>query len=370
MYKDLINEIQQLLLKIDVPELCANLLSKNAIKKVNVIKNVIYLDIYLKFPLKQKEKDILINKIDSALLSFKDKYKIEIRILWDIFPCVVQNNIKKLPNVKNIIAIASTKGGVGKSTFSVNFALSLKQIGAKVGILDADLYSPSIPLMLGVNEFLNNNDQSFKPIFAYDMPTMSIGYLINQKDPVALRGPMLNKVFLQLMNQTQWPNLDFLVVDLPPGTGDIQLTLSKAIPLTGVILITTPAMVTKQSVSKSIELFSKLNVNVLGIVENMSCFRCQNCNEIIDISKYIKSKDKQNKLLKHHTLSEINIDFLGKIHYDLELLSLQNEQIPIVESHPEREISKIYGDIAAKIGKKLSKFEKNLSISTKTAILI
>ncbi|MCJ8146386.1 Mrp/NBP35 family ATP-binding protein [Acinetobacter sp. A3.8] len=194
-------------------------------------------------------------------------------------PAPTQSDVKAHPHIQHVIVVASGKGGVGKSTTTVNLALALQQLGLKVGVLDADIYGPSIPTMLG-NEGqtpLIENEQ-FVPLNAYGMPVLSIGHLTGDgRTPVAWRGPKATGALMQLFNQTQWPNLDVLLIDMPPGTGDIQLTLAQRIPVSGAVIVTTPQHVALMDAQKGIELFNKVNIKVLGVVENMSTHICSNC---------------------------------------------------------------------------------------------
>lgn len=189
-----------------------------------------------------------------------------------------QGSLKPLPQVKNIIAVASGKGGVGKSTTSANLALALQHTGARVGILDADIYGPNQPHMLGAQaEPERHEDGKLKPVIAHGLQTMSIGYLIDPETPMVWRGPMVSTALKQLLNDTVWDNLDYLVIDLPPGTGDIQLTLAQKIPVSGAVIVTTPQDIALLDARKAIEMFRKVKVPVLGIVENMSLHRCRAC---------------------------------------------------------------------------------------------
>ena len=191
----------------------------------------------------------------------------------------VQRNLKPLPEVRNVIAVASGKGGVGKSTTAVNLALALAAEGATVGILDADIYGPSIPLMLGVaGESPTSDDgQSMNPLSAHGLQVMSIGFLIDSDQPMAWRGPMVTQALNQMLQQTRWKDLDYLVVDMPPGTGDIQLTLSQQVPVSGAVIVTTPQNIALLDARKGLQMFRKVNVPVLGVVENMSTHICSSC---------------------------------------------------------------------------------------------
>lgn len=190
----------------------------------------------------------------------------------------MQNSLKPIDNIKNIIAVASGKGGVGKSTTSVNLALALAAEGATVGILDADIYGPSIPTMLGLSGYPESQDnKTMMPKVSYGIQTISIGYLIEPDQPMIWRGPMVTNALQQLLNDTNWSNVDYLIVDLPPGTGDIQLTLSQQIPVSGAVIVTTPQDIALIDAQRGLGMFEKVNVPVLGVVENMSMHICSEC---------------------------------------------------------------------------------------------
>ena len=206
--------------------------------------------------------------------------EVEVELSWRIEAGKAQQNLPNMQSIKNIIAVASGKGGVGKSTTAVNLALALAAEGARVGLLDADIYGPSQPLMLGVPEGerpAQRGSQMLEPIEAHGLQTMSIGYLLTENTPVVWRGPMVSGALQQLLNQTAWDNLDYLVIDLPPGTGDIQLTLAQKVPVSGAVIVTTPQDIALLDAKKGIEMFRKVDVPVLGIVENMAVHICTNC---------------------------------------------------------------------------------------------
>ena len=195
-----------------------------------------------------------------------------------------QENRAPIPGVKNLVAVASGKGGVGKTTVAVNLAIALKNLGASVGLLDADVYGPNVPVMLGTNEQPRAIDQqTIIPVEAYGIKMISMGLLNPGDKPLIWRGPMLHSVIQQFLRSVQWGELDYLVVDLPPGTGDVQLTLIQSVAVTGTVVVTTPSIVSLADVRKAIEMFRQVNVEILGVVENMSYFNCPHCNGRIDV---------------------------------------------------------------------------------------
>ncbi len=252
---------------------------------------------------------------------------------------------RKLP-VKNpiigtkfTIAISSAKGGVGKSTFATNLALALKKVGFKVGLLDADIYGPSIPKMLGINEKPKSDGQKLDPINKYDIQCMSIGFLTDQQTPMIWRGPMVTSAIRTFTQKVNWKNLDFIIVDMPPGTGDTQLTFSQEIKMDGVIIISTPQEVALTDVKRGIKMFDKLGVKILGLINNMSYFKGD------DGKKYKLFGEASVE----DTSKEFNKIFLGEIPIVPEVGKCGDEGKPIVEASPENEISKIYLMLANKI---------------------
>lgn len=259
----------------------------------------------------------------------------------------VQSGLTPLTNVKNIIAIASGKGGVGKSTLTVNLALALRQQGARVGILDADIYGPSIPLMLGIGEKkpASEDGQSMQPLLAYDLQVMSIGFLIAANAPAIWRGPMVSKALQQMLHQTCWQMLDYLLIDLPPGTGDIQLTLAQKIPLAGVIIITTPQDLALLDARKALRMFQKVNVAPLGIVENMSHYICPQCGHV----EAIFGEQGGATMAE-----EFSMPLLGKLSLDQRIREHVDAGKPSVIAAPNSEIAQAYNLIASEMVKRLS----------------
>ena len=293
----------------------------------------------------------------------------EINLYKDILK-LLKNNIAQIPGVlsvnialtsdkekqkpkkkfkidaKNIIAIASGKGGVGKSTFSVNLSVALKSIGMKVGLLDADIYGPSVPRMIGISKKPEMNEyKKLIPVENYGVKCMSIGFILNDEAPTIWRGPMVMKALEQMFNGVEWGSLDYLIIDLPPGTGDAQLTLAQSSKLSGSIVISTPQEVALTDARKGINMFKKVDVDILGIVENMSYFICDNCNQ----KHFIFSKDGAMKEAEKY-----NIQFLGRIPIDKKLREQSDEGIPSCIEDPNDQISEIFMSIAKKINQSLN----------------
>ena len=246
---------------------------------------------------------------------------------------------KPIIGTKFTIAISSAKGGVGKSTFATNLAIALKHIGCKVGLLDADIYGPSIPKMFGINEKPKSDGQKLDPIIKYDIQCMSIGFLTDQQTPMIWRGPMVTSAIRTFTQKVNWKDLDFIIVDMPPGTGDTQLTFSQEIKMDGAIIVSTPQEVALLDVKRGIKMFDKLGVKILGLVDNMSYF--------------IGDDNKKYKIFGEggvrKTSEEFNKEFLGEIPINSEIGKTSDNGKPIVEEDPNNEISKIYIDLANKI---------------------
>ena len=244
-----------------------------------------------------------------------------------------------IKGTKFTIAVSSAKGGVGKSTFATNLALALKKIGCKVGILDADIYGPSVPKMLGIDEKPKSDGQKLEPIIKYELQCMSIGFLTDQQTPMIWRGPMVTSAIKTFTQKVSWKDLDFIIVDMPPGTGDTQLTFSQEIKIDGAIIVSTPQEVALLDVVRGIKMFDKLGVKILGLVDNMSFF--------------IGDDGKKYKIFGEggvkKTAEDFKKEFLGEIPINSEIGKLADQGKPIVEANPEHEISKIYLDFANKV---------------------
>ncbi|MDR5770798.1 MULTISPECIES: iron-sulfur cluster carrier protein ApbC [unclassified Caballeronia] len=253
----------------------------------------------------------------------------------------VQRGVKLLPNVKNIIAVASGKGGVGKSTTAANLALALAAEGANVGMLDADIYGPSLPMMLGISGRPESPDnQSMNPLIGHGIQANSIGFLIEQDNPMVWRGPMVTSALEQLLRQTNWKDLDYLVVDMPPGTGDIQLTLSQKVPVTGAVIVTTPQDIALLDAKKGLKMFEKVGIPILGIVENMSTHICSNCGH----EEHIFGAGGGERMAK-----EYGVEILGQLPLDIAIRERTDAGQPTVVSQPESRIAETYRAIARRV---------------------
>lgn len=290
----------------------------------------------------------------SEYLSEQLNESVTVTIEWKIANHTGHTSIQCLKQVKNIIAIASGKGGVGKSTVAVNLACALQKEGGRVGLLDADIYGPNQPQMLGQRETHLDKPQknAIPPVEAFGLQTMSIGYLVDSQQPTIWRGPMVSGALQQLLNQTQWDNLDYLIIDLPPGTGDIQLTLAQKIPVSGSIIVTTPQQVALADARKGLAMFNKVRVPVLGLVENMSYFICDHCEH----RHHLFDQDGGRALAKQH-----NIDLLGQVPLQPALVTSTEQGRPLVYDQPESPVAKEFSQIACHLAANLSQQAINYS---------
>lgn len=265
----------------------------------------------------------------------------------------VQQGVPALENVKNIIAVASGKGGVGKSTTSVNLALALAAEGARVGVLDADIYGPSQPRMLGTTQRPESEDgKTMEPIESFGIQTMSIGFLIDEEEPMIWRGPMVTQALQQMLSETNWKELDYLVIDLPPGTGDIQLTLSQKVPVSGSVIVTTPQDISLLDARKALKMFEKVKVPVLGVVENMSTHICSNCGH----EEHIFGTGGGSSMAEQY-----DVNFLGSLPLNIRIREDADGGQPSVVTDPDGDIAMAYRRIARRVAAQLAKQGKDYS---------
>lgn len=324
--------------------------SLKAISELQFKKGVLNLTISLPYPCKSLWPNIEQN-IKHALSQIDEIQAIEIKFETKIVSHDAQKGVSPLPNIKNIIAIASGKGGVGKSTTSVNIALALQQEGANVGLLDADIYGPSIPTMLNIKEKpLSEDGKSMQPLAAYGLQVMSIGALIEEDSPMIWRGPIVTQTLTQLLKETNWSDLDYLVIDLPPGTGDVQLTLSQQIPVTGAVIVTTPQQVSLIDAKKGLKMFEKVEIPVLGIIENMSTHVCSNCGH----EEAIFGANGGEDMAKQY-----KIDFLGALPLDKRIREEADQGKPTVTADPSSDVAQKYRHMAHKISAQIGIKKRN-----------
>lgn len=346
------NEIELRLGQYHDPMLGTDLKTAKAVKRVHVDFDEIHVEVTVGYPNSGVSSEMAQSLSEWLSPVIGDKL-LNLRLSSHIEAHTGKQGVPGLPNIKNIIAVASGKGGVGKSTVAVNLALALAAEGAATGLLDADIYGPSQPTMLatqGKRPAIEN--KTFVPIVSHGIKSMSIGNLVDGGAPLAWRGPMIGKAMQQMIHETSWGNLDYLVIDLPPGTGDIQLTLCQKIPVSGAVIVTTPQDLALADVRRACEMFASLNVPILGIVENMSQFHCGNCGH----ETRIFGEGGADKLAKEYGLS-----VFGAIPLNIKIREQTDQGSPSVVHEPEGDIARIYRDIARKAAGKLSLQTKDYS---------
>ncbi|WP_455203307.1 iron-sulfur cluster carrier protein ApbC [Kaarinaea lacus] len=334
------------------PCLDQDLLSAKSIKNVNIDGDKVSVDVVLGFPAKGYVGQ-LENKLKEIIAAVDGVADVNVSVTSKIEAHATQKGVKPIKGVKNIIAIASGKGGVGKSTTAVNLACALAAEGASVGILDADIYGPSQPRMLGVHDKPESKDgKSLEPLVGHGIQSMSIGYLIEEETPMIWRGPMVTQALEQLLNDTNWNDVDYLVVDLPPGTGDVQLTLAQKVPVSGAVIVTTPQDIALLDARKALKMFEKVDVHVLGVVENMSIHICSKCGN----EEHIFGKGGGQSMSDQY-----DVDFLGGLPLDIKIREEVDNGKPTVAVDPDGRIAEIYRDIARRMAAKLSLRAKEFS---------
>ncbi len=335
---------EQLATYID-PYLERDLVSTKAVKDIKVDGDKATIDVVMGFPIKGY-RDELASKLKGIVEAIDGISTATVNVDVKIAEHAAQKGVKHIEGIKNIIAVASGKGGVGKSTTAVNLALALSAEGASVGVLDADIYGPSQPRMLGVSGKPESVDgKSLEPMNSYHLQAMSIGFLVDEETPMIWRGPMVTQALQQLLNDTNWRDLDYLVIDLPPGTGDIQLTLAQQVPVSGAVIVTTPQDIALLDARKGLKMFEKVEVPVLGVIENMSIHICSECGH----EEYIFGQGGGERMSE-----ENNADFLGALPLDKRIREETDSGKPTVVAEPDSRISQIYREIARRTAAKLS----------------
>ena len=338
-------EIQTTLKEITGPNTGKDFIATKSARNIRIDDSNVALDIVLGYPAKTVAADIQ-QLVADKLKTLPGIGSVFVNVTSKIVSHSVQRGVQLIPNVKNIIAVASGKGGVGKSTTAVNLALALAAEGASVGILDADIYGPSQPLMLGINARPESTDgKSMEPLEAYGVQAMSIGFLIDMDTPMVWRGPMVTGALEQLLRETNWRALDYLVIDLPPGTGDIQLTLSQKVPVTGAIIVTTPQDIALLDARKGLKMFEKVGVPIVGLVENMSTHICSKCGH----EEHIFGAGGGAQMCKDY-----DVELLGSLPLDIKIRENSDNGMPIVAAEPDGKIATIYKQIARRTAVKLS----------------
>ncbi len=336
-------QVQAALQALVDPNTQKDFLTSKSARNIKVEGGNVTLDVVLPYPAKMVMGTIK-KMVEDAVVA-AGAASASANVTWKIVAHSVQKGVKLIPGVKNIIAVASGKGGVGKSTTAVNLALALAAEGASVGMLDADIYGPSQPTMLGITGRPESPDgQNLEPMLGHGLQAMSIGFLIDVETPMVWRGPMVTQALEQLLNQTKWRDLDYLVIDLPPGTGDIQLTLAQRVPVTGAVIVTTPQDIALIDARKGLKMFEKVGVPILGVVENMSLHICSSCGH----EERIFGEGGGERMCKDY-----GTEFLGALPLDIRIREETDSGKPTVVAEPESRIAEIYRAIARRVAVKV-----------------
>ena len=334
------------------PNTGKDFVSTKSLKNLQIKDNDVSFDVVLGYPAKSQipalRKDLI-----AAAKTVAGVSNVSVNISSVIAAHAAQRGVQLLPQVKNIIAVASGKGGVGKSTTAVNLALALAAEGASVGLLDADIYGPSQPMMMGIEGRPESADgKTMDPLENYGLQVMSIGFLVDQDEAMIWRGPMATQALEQLLRQTNWRDLDYLIVDMPPGTGDIQLTLSQRVPMTGAVIVTTPQDIALLDAKKGIKMFEKVGVPILGLVENMAVHVCTQCGHV----EHIFGADGGKKMAASY-----GMDYLGALPLNMQIRLQADSGKPTVVADPDGDVATIYKAMARQVAVKIAAKAKDFS---------
>ena len=338
------------------PNTGKDLVSTRAARNVRVEGSDVSVDVELGYPAASQMDKVRRMVIDA--LKAAGAGNVSANVTMKIVAHTVQRGLKVMPNVKNIVAVASGKGGVGKSTVAANLALALSAEGARVGVLDADIYGPSQPTMLGISGRPESVDgQTVEPMENHGLQVSSIGFLIDADQPMVWRGPIVTQALQQLLGQTSWKDLDYLVVDMPPGTGDIQLTLAQQVPVTGAVIVTTPQDIALIDAKKGLKMFEKVGIPILGIVENMAVHVCSKCGH----TEHIFGSEGARKMSEQY-----GVDMLGSLPLDIRIREQADAGRPTVVAEPDSAITTAYKDIARKVAVRIAERAKDMSLKMPT----
>jgi ATP-binding protein involved in chromosome partitioning len=340
------------LLRVVDPNTGKDFVSSKCIKDLSIQGGKVSFTLELGYPA-QSQVGTFISALRDAAGSVADVTEVHVQPRLNVAAHAVQRGVQLLPGVKNIVAVASGKGGVGKSTTAANLALALAVEGARVGLLDADIYGPSQPMMMGIEGRPESEDgKTMEPMQNYGVQVMSIGFLVGPDEAMIWRGPMATQALEQLLRQTHWKDLDYLIVDMPPGTGDIQLTLSQRVPMTGAVIVTTPQDIALLDARKGIKMFEKVGVPVLGIVENMAVHICRQCGHV----EHIFGADGGKTMA-----AEYGMDYLGSLPLDMQIRIQADGGQPTVVADPDGEVAGIYKAVARRVAVAIAAKNKDFS---------
>jgi ATP-binding protein involved in chromosome partitioning len=353
-------QVEAALKEVIDPYLEQDPVSSKCVKRIDVSDGKVEVDVVLGYPAKGWAAEYA-DKLKGRISALDGVADAVVNVSWKIVAHGVQKGVKPIEGVKNMIAVASGKGGVGKSTTAVNLALALSAEGATVGILDADIYGPSQPQMLGVHAKPESKDgRTMEPVSSYHLQAMSIGFLIDAETPMIWRGPMVTQALEQLLKDTNWKDIDYLIVDLPPGTGDTQLTLAQKVPVSGAVIVTTPQDIALLDARKAYKMFEKVEVPVLGVVENMSIHICSKCGH----EEHIFGEGGGMRMAEQY-----DIDYLGALPLDIHIRQDTDGGKPTVVADPEGRIAQIYRDIARRTAAKLAQQKKDFSAAFPSIVI-
>jgi ATP-binding protein involved in chromosome partitioning len=344
--------IQEALRTVQDPNTNKDFVSSKAVRSVKVDGANVAVDIELAYPAKT-QLEPLRKLIAAKLRELPGVGNVAVHVSSKIVAHAVQRGVKLVPGVKNIVAVASGKGGVGKSTTAVNLALAFAAEGASVGVLDADIYGPSQPMMLGIAGRPESADgKTIEPMMGHGIQASSIGFLIDTDTPMVWRGPMVTQALEQLLKDTRWRDIDYLVVDLPPGTGDIQLTLAQKVPVTGAVIVTTPQDIALIDARKGLKMFEKVGIPILGIVENMSLHICSKCGHI----EHIFGEGGAERMGKDY-----GVEVLGHLPLDAGIREQADSGKPTVVADPDGPVAEIYRKIARRVAVRIGELQRDMS---------